>query len=77
MKEDTIRLKEEYERGLQLLPDLIKAMRIQRDKRQDIVEQKKIVYEEQLTIWEKKVNVHEKNKKKLVRDGKHREVFNF
>jgi len=77
MKEDTIRLKEEYERGLQLLPDLIKAMRIQRDKRQDIVEEKKIVYEEQLTIWEKKVNVHEKNKKKLVRDGKHREVFNF
>jgi len=77
MKEDTIRLKEEYERGLQLLPDLIKAMRIQRDKRQDIVEQKKIVYEEQLTIWEKKVNAHEKNKKKLVRDGKHREVCNF
>uniref|UniRef100_A0A915LXU5 SANT domain-containing protein n=1 Tax=Meloidogyne javanica TaxID=6303 RepID=A0A915LXU5_MELJA len=75
MKEDTIRLKEEYERGLQLLPDLIKAMRIQRDKRQDIVEQKKIVYEEQLTIWEKKVNAHEKNKKKLVRDGKHREIF--
>ncbi|CAK5076867.1 unnamed protein product [Meloidogyne enterolobii] len=75
MKEDTIRLKEEYERGLQLLPDLIKAMRIRREERQDIVEQKKIVYEEQLTIWEKKVNAHEKNKKKLVRDAKHREIF--
>lgn len=75
MQEDAIRLKEEYERGLQLLPDLIKAMKIQREKRQGIIEQKRIVYEELLNNWEKKVIAHEKNKKKLARDIKHREVL--
>jgi hypothetical protein len=74
MKEDAVRLNEEYERGLQLLPDLIKAMRIQREKCQDILESRKIIYDEQLNTWEKKVIAHEKNKKKLIRDGKHREV---
>lgn len=72
--EDTDRLAREYERGVQLLPALVQAMRIQRERRQDAVENRRIIYEEQLAVWERKVAACEKSQKKLTKDTKHREV---
>jgi hypothetical protein len=74
MTEDAARLRAEYERGVQLLPMLVQAMRIQRERREDALERRRIIYEEQLNTWERKVTAYEKNPKKLARDVKHREV---
>ena len=74
MAEDAARLAEEYERGLQFLPTLVQAMRIQRERRQDALERRRIIYDEQLAAWEKKVVAYEKSQKKTSRDAKHREV---
>lgn len=72
--EDEHLLAEEYERSVQLLPALVQAMRIQRERRQDAMESRRIMYEEQLASWERKVAAYEKSQRKLVKDVKCREV---
>lgn len=73
--EDMIRITKEYEAGMKILPFLVQAMRIQRERRQDALEHRKIIYDEKLAIWDKKVVTHEKNQKKITRDAKNREIF--
>uniref|UniRef100_A0A183C5E4 SANT domain-containing protein n=1 Tax=Globodera pallida TaxID=36090 RepID=A0A183C5E4_GLOPA len=75
MAEDAARLEEEFERGVLLLPTLVQAMRIQRERRQDALENRRIIYEEQLTLWERKVAVFERSPKKMAKDLRHRELF--
>ncbi|KAL3089562.1 hypothetical protein niasHS_006946 [Heterodera schachtii] len=75
MTDDTARLREEYERGVQLLPMLVQAMRIQRERRQDTIENRRIIYEEQLAQWERKAAAYERSPKKIAKDLRHRELF--
>jgi len=58
-------VQETYERGLKLLPTLVRAMTIQRRKQQEEMDQTLEAYESTLNEWERKVSRYEKNPKKM------------
>ncbi|KAI1721408.1 nuclear receptor corepressor 1 [Ditylenchus destructor] len=72
---ESINLDENLAKGLKILPSLIKAMRIQRNRRNDCLVTQQAEYGDQLAQWEKKVAKYERNPKKIARDAKHREIF--
>uniref|UniRef100_A0A915CP62 SANT domain-containing protein n=1 Tax=Ditylenchus dipsaci TaxID=166011 RepID=A0A915CP62_9BILA len=69
---ECVKLNETYEKGLKLLPSLINAMRIQRNKQKDSLDKQQVEYSEQLAVWEKKVAKSEKILRKLLETNKER-----